>query len=296
MRILLFGAGGLLGRSLRHGLSGHELTALTHAQADITNAARLDELFRTPWDAVINAAAICDFDACESDEAATGKINRDAPLDLARRCHGSGALFVQFSSDYVFRGDENRPLSENDAPHPLSAYGRQKADLDRQIPTLCPRHLLLRLSWLYGPGGKTFMSHLPALLMEQDTLRIASGKRGRCLYTHDAAHWIARLITTGQTGLFHLANDGDTSWEEFARVCLEKMRTLNVNPRCQQIHEIPYEDLGPNWSKRPRWSCLDTSKLRAASPPGPRPWGEALTDFLREPPAPDHSPDRAKGL
>lgn len=281
MKMLLFGAGGLLGRHLRHGLAGHDLTALTRPQADITDAARLDELFRERWDAVINAAAICDFDACESDPMVTGKINLDAPLDLARRCRGSGALFVQFSSDYVFRGDENHLLAENDAPHPGSAYGRQKAELERHIPALCPRHLLIRLSWLYGPGGKTFMSRLPALLMGQDTLRIASGKRGRCLYAHDAAHWVARLIASGQTGLFNLANDGDASWEEFAHACLEKMRELHMNPRCRQIQEIPYDNLGPNWSKRPRWSCLDTGKLDAACPPGPRPWRDALTDFLR---------------
>lgn len=282
MKILLFGASGLLGRHLRQEFIAHEPTALSHAQADITNPAHLDALFRRHWDIVINAAAICDFDACESDPEKTEKTNLDAPLDLARRCHNSGALFVQFSSDYVFRGDENRPLSENDIPHPCSVYGRQKAELERLLPAACPRHLLLRLSWLYGSGGKTFMSRLPELLLQREILQIASGKRGRCLYANDAAHWTARLITSGHTGLFNLANDGDTSWEEFAHVCLEKMRAMNLNPRCQQIQEIPYESLGPNWSKRPRWSCLDIAKLRSTSPPGPRPWREALADFLRE--------------
>ena len=65
MKILLLGAGGLLGRYLSREFSGHELTALAHEQVDITDAARLDALFAQSWDVVINAAAVCDFDACE---------------------------------------------------------------------------------------------------------------------------------------------------------------------------------------------------------------------------------------
>ncbi len=282
MKILLFGAGGLLGRYLQQELGAHELTAMTHAQADITDARRLNELFRRRWDAVINAAANCDFDACENDPAGTARVNRDAPLDLARRCHAAGATFVQFSSDYVFAGNEDRRFTETDAPLPVSVYGGQKAALERDVPSLCPRSLVLRIAWLYGSGGKTFMSLMPDLLSGREILRVAAGKRGRCLYARDAARWILRLLEAGQTGMLNLVNDGDTSWEEFARVCLAEMQSLGMNPRCRHIEEIPYADLGPTWSKRPRWSCLDIGKIRAAHPPGPRPWTEALGSFLRE--------------
>ena len=282
MKILLFGAAGLLGRHLRQELCGHQLTALDHAQADITDARRLDELFGARWDAVVNAAAICDFDACENDPESTGRVNRDAPLDLARRCNAAGATFVQFSSDYVFAGDVDRPLTEDDEPAPLSVYGHQKAALEREIPRLCPSGLVLRIAWLYGSGGRTFMSRLPHLLSAQEVLRVAAAKRGRCLYARDAALWVRRLLEAGQTGLINLVNDGNTSWEEFARACLGRMRSLGMAPRCARIEEIAYGDLGPNWSKRPRWSCLDIAKLRAAHPPGPRPWSEALDDFLRQ--------------
>lgn len=280
MKILLFGAGGLLGRHLSVELARHELTALTHTDADITDTKRLNALFVEPWDVVINAAAVCNFDACERDPAGTGRINRDAPLDLARRCHDEGAQFVQFTSDYVFRGDADRPLKETDAVGPLSVYGQQKADLEREIPKLCPKSLIMRLSWLYGTNGKTFMSLLPGLLTAQETVRVASGKRGRCLYAPDAACWIRRFIENGRSGHFNLVNDGDTSWEEFARVCLERMRALRLAPVCREIVEIPYEQMGPGWSKRPRFSCLDTAKLARVFPPGPRLWTEALDDFL----------------
>ena len=121
MTILLLGAGGLLGRYLAREFFSHDLIALTHQEADITDAARLDALFTKPWDAVINAAAVCDFDACEKDPAGTGRVNRDAPLDLARRCAAQGALFVQYSSDYVFDGEENRLLTEADTRHLLTS-------------------------------------------------------------------------------------------------------------------------------------------------------------------------------
>jgi dTDP-4-dehydrorhamnose reductase len=284
MKILLFGAGGLLGRHLSAELPrhGHSLLSLTRAEADITDLPRLDELFIEPWDVVINSAAICDFDACENDPEGTARVNRDAPLDLARRCNLSGSLFVQFSSDYVFDGCEDRQHDESEHPSPLSAYGYQKAALEERIPVVCPHSLVLRLSWVYGLGGRTFMSLLPDLLISRDTLPVASGKKGRCLYAPDAAVWIERLINGGFTGLFNLVNDGDTSWEEFAKSCLGTMNDLGLDPRCARLDEVPYDKLGAHWSKRPQFSCLDTTKISQALPPGPRPWPEALAAFLVE--------------
>lgn len=279
MKILLFGAGGLLGRylSAHLPLCGHDVTALTHAAADITDRKRLDELFDQPWDAVINAAAICNFDACENDPTGTGRVNRDAPLDLARRSAAHGALFVQFSSDYVFDGKIDRALTEQDRPNPISVYGQQKAALEREIPQLCPRSLVIRLSWLYGVGGKTFMSLLPHLLSEDKSVSVASGKKGCCLYAADAALWIERLVSSDKTGLFNLVNRGGASWEEFARLCANRMGFAET-----VVTEVPYETLGPNWSKRPRFSCLDTAKLEKTLPTGPRHWTEALDLFLAE--------------
>jgi dTDP-4-dehydrorhamnose reductase len=225
MKILLFGSGGLLGRYLTKELSGagYDLTALTHAEADITNSPRLDEIFASRWDIVVNAAAVCDFDACERDPEGTGRVNRDAPLDLARRAAAQKALFVQFSSDYVFDGSSDRLLAETDEPRPLSVYGQQKADLEKNIPMLNPRSLILRVSWLYGAGGKTFMSRIPDLLAKETTLRTAAGKKGCCLYAADGAFWTRRLIESGRSGLFNVVNQGETSLEEFATVCLEQM-------------------------------------------------------------------------
>ena len=284
MKILLFGSGGLLGGYLAKAFAtpGNRLAALTHCEADITDARKLDLLFREPWDAVINAAAVCDFDGCERDPEGTTRVNRDAPLNLARRCAASGALFVQYSSDYVFDGAGNKPLGEEDASSPLSVYGHQKADLEKLVPGLCPRSLVLRLSWLYGVGGKTFMSKMPDLFAAQESLRTAAGKKGSCLYAADGALWTKRLVETGQTGLFNLVNGGETSWEEFARECRQQMEVLGFAPAGRRIEEVPYEELGPGWRKRPRYSCLDTAKLARVLPPGPRPWREALEEFLAE--------------
>jgi dTDP-4-dehydrorhamnose reductase len=284
MKILLFGSGGLLGRYLAKEFSSpdHRLTALTHDEADITDTGKLDRIFSEPWDTVINAAAVCDFDACERDPQGTTRVNRDAPLDIARCCAAHGALFVQYSSDYIFDGTGSKPLAEEDSPSPLSVYGHQKADVEKLVPQFCPRSLVLRLSWLYGAAGKTFMSKMPDLLMAQESLRTAAGKRGNCLYAADGALWTKRLVEAGQTGLFNLVNAGETSWEEFARECRQQMESLGLAPACKQIDEVPYEELGPGWRKRPRYSCLDTSKLSRALPPGPRSWREALGEFLAE--------------
>ena len=282
MKTLILGAGGLLGRHLvaEWQARGLAVTGLTHDDCDITDAVRLEDIFTRPWDIVINAAAICNFDACEQDPMGTGAVNRDAPLDLARRCAARGALFVQFSSDYVLRGEREVLWTENDAPDPLSAYGRQKAELERTVPQLCPRSLIIRLSWLFGHEGRTFLSLLPLLLLREETVRVAAGKTGRCLYVPDAAHWIRLLATGGHTGLFHLANDGTMSWECFAARCLERWPTLGLEPSCRHLLEVPYETLGPDGSKRPHHSALALDKISALFPPGPRNWTEALDDYL----------------
>jgi len=284
LKILLFGASGLLGRHLVPELlaHGHRVVAPTHAEADITDGKRMDELFSEPHDAVINCAAIVNLDACENDPEGTGRVNRDAPLDLARRCHSAGAFFVQFSSDYIFRGDARRLHAEGDAAEPLSAYGHQKLALEREIPRLCPRSLVLRLSWLYGRGGRTFMSYIPQILAEKPVLQIAAGKTGNCLWAQDAARWVRLLLEKGGTGLFNLANAGETSWEEFARACLEGMGAAGIRTRCGEILETPYLELGTHGAKRPKHSALDLEKISAAVPPGPRPWREALEDYLAE--------------
>ena len=80
---------------------------------------------------------------------------------------------------------------------------------------------------------------------------------------------------------FSIVNDGDTSWEQVARTCLDEMNAAGLQPRCRSILEVPYADLGPNWSKRPRYSSLDISMLSREFPPGPRPWREALSAFVR---------------
>ena len=282
MKILILGATGLLGRHLQAELTGHrhDVHAFKHAEADITDSGRLGELFSEPWDAVVNCAAIVNLDACENDPESTGRTNLTAPLDLARRCHSAGALFVQFSSDYIFHGTERHLHTEQDSAEPLSVYGRQKLALERQIPGLCPRSLILRLSWLYGKGGRTFMSSIPQILASKPELRIASGKTGSCLWAKDAAHWIRLLLESNSTGLFNLVNSGETSWEEFARKCLDRMQALGLATACGAVIETPYLDLGTHGAKRPKHSALDPSKLSAHSPPGPRPWREALDAYL----------------
>lgn len=282
MKTLLFGAGGLLGRHVQHewALQGRDLTALSHAEADITDAAHMDEVFGRPWDVVINAAAVCDFDACENDPGGTGRVNLEAPLALARRCAAQGSLFVQFSSDYVFDGKKDRLWSEEDEPRPLSAYGEQKAALEAEVPKLCPRSLVLRISWLYGSGGRTFMSLLPELLATRDELRVASGKRGRCLWAGDAAAWVALLAGAGCTGLCNLVNDGDTSWEEFAAACRDLMVADGREVRCGRIEEVPFAGLGVHGGKRPKYSCLGLERISREFPPGPRSWREALAAWL----------------
>lgn len=284
MKVLIFGAHGLLGRHLQEEFStaGYQVTALGRHQVDVTDTALVRRWIARDWDAVINAAAVCHFDTCEESPEETDRVNLHAPLEMARACEEANIRFCQYSSDYIFDGSQTAPYREEDPPAPQSVYGRQKAAVEQMVPRLCPRSLVLRIAWLYGRGGRTFMSLLPALLCREPVVRVASGKTGRCLYARDAARTTRLLLERGDTGIFNIANEGDTTWDGFAERCLQRLRDLGWHPRCETIERVPYESLGPHGNRRPPYSSLDTTKLAEAVGAPPRSWEDALDAYLAE--------------
>ncbi len=284
MKVLILGAKGLLGRHLHAEFqhAGHEVVALGRDQLDVARPEALRTWVDRDWDAVVNAAAVCHFEACESAPEDTDRVNLHAPLALAELCAARGAIFCQFSSDYIFDGTQETPYLETDQPRPLSVYGRQKAALEHLVPRLCPQALVLRVAWLYGLGGRTFLSLLPGLLQEQETLTVAAGKTGRCLYVRDGARLTRLLVERREQGVFNMVNDGDTAWEVFAARCLDRMQTLGFAPRCREIRPVPFQTLSESWAKRPRHSALDLTKLSEALGAPPRSWEQALDAYLAE--------------
>jgi dTDP-4-dehydrorhamnose reductase len=286
MKLLVLGAGGLLGRHLveEARLRKFDLMGLSHHQLDLTDT-KGSELILDSFrpQVVINAAALCDFAACERDPAASQRINLAAPLWWSQQSRQRGFQLVLFSSDYIFDGKKGTPYTEEDTPAPLNVYGQHKAALEQAVGPNGPE-LICRPAWIFGRGGKTFMSLLPHLLQAKPELQVASGKRGSCLHAGCGARAILDLVSLQACGLYNLVQPGSTSWEDFAALCWQELKQMGLHPACQKISLMPFEQLTAQSSgqgQRPSYSVLAPDKLLGQIGPLPS-WQDALRTYLAE--------------
>lgn len=294
MRVAVTGSGGQLGRCLVESVQADpdlELAAAwPRAELDVADGQAVTKLFDAlpggPPELLVNAAAFTAVDRCESEEALALAVNGEAPGLLAELCARHGVGFVHVSTDYVFAGDAARPYEESAPIDPRSAYGRSKAEGERRVRKALPTALVVRTSWVFGPG-KNFVG---AILRQarlrrsgevQGPLRVVADQRGAPTYAADLADGIlalsrATLHTTAKGGVFHLANRGDITWWDFARAILDHTGHADLETLRIETDEL---DLP---ASRPRYSVLD---CRRAADLGVklRDWREALAAYLASP-------------
>ncbi len=276
--LLVTGSRGQLGRALlaeagRRGLDaeGHDLDTL-----DITDAGAVERLVqRLRPEVVINCAAITDVDGCESQPDLAMAVNGEAVGHLARACASAGAVLVQVSTDYVFSGETNRPWREEDPTAPLSVYGRSKLRGEEEARQT-GRHLIVRTAWLFGPGGRNFVEAILGQIEAGRTrLQVVADQRGCPTYAPDLAAAILDLLEAGAEGVVHAANRGETTWHGFARAIVELAGAgVEVEPVATEAVPRP--------ARRPRYSVLDTSRLRAILGRDLPGWWDALARYLEE--------------
>lgn len=283
-RILLLGAGGLMGRYVmaRGGGEDAELKGFTRQQLDITDEKALsravDEV-KPDW--VINAAACSRMEQCAAHPLETRLLNTDAPARLAAMGTGKGFRFCHVSSDYVLDGRASAPYGELAVAAPLSEYGRQKALADAAVLAV-PGHLVIRVAWLFGRGGSTFMSRMPDLMAERPVLQVASGRTGSCLYMGLGADWMMELIRHEAEGMFNLVHPGAVTWEEFARYVLEAMKRRGTRTACRKIEVVPMAEMAVLQEPRPDYSVLSVEKLERTLGRRLEGWKEGAERYLDE--------------
>ncbi|MEK7348167.1 MAG: dTDP-4-dehydrorhamnose reductase [Candidatus Eisenbacteria bacterium] len=218
MRILITGANGMLGRALAERLaSGHTLFLWGRDEADLSDEAAVREAARgIEFDAIVHAAAFTEVDRCESEYELALRGNRDAVRYVALLARDRGAHFVTVSTDYVFDGTKGEPYVEDDPTAPVNAYGRSKLEGEKAALSSGAAALVVRTSWLFGPGGKNFVENIAGKLERGEALEVVDDQLGSPTYTRHLAHGIARLLGRGATGIVHVTNSGQTTWYGFA--------------------------------------------------------------------------------
>jgi dTDP-4-dehydrorhamnose reductase len=210
MKLLITGAGGQLGRSLQRALARHDLTALSHADLEITSlGACIDVLEARRPDAVVHCAAMTDTSRCEKEPAHAREVNGIGTENVAKACARVGSRFVAVSTNEVFDGTASEPYSEDAHPHPLNAYGHSKLDGEALAVARCPNTLVIRTSWLYGDGYANFNEKVLTAAREGRPLSFVTDEVATPTSTDDLAAAIGLLLERdAPPGIYHLTNAG----------------------------------------------------------------------------------------
>ena len=282
MRVLVTGAAGMLGTDICLALwhAGMEplptgrTGAITHL--DVTDAANCDAVMDLlKPDAVIHCAAYTNVDGAERDPDAAYRVNALGSWIVAVACAARGVPLCAVSTDFVFDGAKAEPYTEFDAPHPLGHYGASKLAGENCIRQVCHQHWIVRTSWLFGVRGKCFPDSILRAAETRPELRVVADQRGTPTYTPDLAAALVRLIGSPLYGTYHIANAGVTTWYTFA------CRTLEMAGRGgTRVVPITSADW-PSPTRRPANSALRPYALELQGVDLPRPWEEALADYLR---------------
>jgi dTDP-4-dehydrorhamnose reductase len=205
---------------------GDEVYAYDRSQLDITNATLVDHKISDHRpDAVINCAAWTDVDGCERDPAQSDAINATGPTNLAKASRTVDAVFVTISTDYVFDGAKEGFYTQDDRPNPISVYGLSKLRGEQQATLINPRTIIVRSGFIFGPGGKNFLSKIPTPLSEKQQVNAISDAWGTPTYGLDLAVRLRELAKLDQPGIYHVVNEGPgASYVDFAVAVAEELR------------------------------------------------------------------------
>ena len=278
MKVLITGAGGMVGRALAGHCRalGDEVAAFDRAGLDITDERAVREAFgQVRPEAAVNCAAWTDVDGCELDPQRAFLVNSRGVEILATASRLAGACFVTVSTDYVFDGGKAEGFyTQRDDPHPLSAYGASKLEGERRAQIASARTVVVRSGWIFGPGGRNFLAQAVGRARRGEPLRAISDSYGTPTYAADLAARLRELAELDLPGVYHVVNSGEgASYEGFARAAA----------RAAGAREARIEGVSMDSLKRPaprprnsRLRCLLSEALGLAPL---RDWREALREF-----------------
>ncbi len=263
--IWLIGDKGLLGSELARSLASKDIAFIgTDIDIDITSMPLIQKFFNAydiSW--VINCAAYTAVDSAEYHEAQASSINTQGAENIARVCASKLVRMIHISTDYVFAGGGNLPYDEMDSVSPINVYGRTKAEGERSVMAMSPNAIILRTSWLYGQFGKNFVSKMITQMKTGCEICVVCDQTGTPTWTVDLASAILQIISASNfpQGCYHFASAGQTTWFDFAAEIHSLLIRYEIIKRPCQLRKLITTQI-PGTAKRPRYSVLNTSKIR----------------------------------
>jgi dTDP-4-dehydrorhamnose reductase len=285
MRVLVTGAGGQVGievvaelerraAEIRRG-EPLEVIGATRSVLDVANRdAVLASVVSIEPDIVIHPAAFTAVDRCESESDQAFAVNAIGTRNVAEAAAMVGAHVAYVSTDYVFDGTKATPYNEWDTPNPLSVYGRSKLGGER---ALSPSSTIVRTSWVCGFHGQNMVKTVLRLVAAGTRpLQFVNDQQGCPTIASDLARALVRLALERRPGLFHVTNQGPTTWFEFVREIVGR-----AGGDASSVLPISTAELAPlRPAPRPANSVLDNAALRLSGIPLLPPWQESTAELV----------------
>ena len=282
MKIAIIGANGRLGAALaREYARDFELTSFERRQLDLGQLDRVrSALAATKFELLINCAALTNVDYCESHREEAFVVNAEAPRLLAEIANEKSARLVHFSTDYVFDGKKTDPYVEEDKAVPLSVYGESKLEGEQRVLEASSQHLVVRLSWVFGPAKPSFIDQIIQRAREKDVVTAVADKFSAPTFTIDVAGWLRLVVEKNAHGILHLANNGGCSWQEWAQYAIDVCRSRGLPLKAERVEAVSLGDMKNFVAQRPVHTVLSTAKFTALTGVQPRHWREAVAEYI----------------
>ena len=262
--ILVTGGNGQVGNELRvraRDFKKFNLLFIDREEVDLADSQAFNDFVEGKrFEYIINCAAYTAVDQAESDESYARLINAEVPAMLSNYCKENHTRFIHISTDYVFDGNNNRPLKETDSTNPISVYGKTKLEGEQAVMNTLQSSYVIRTSWLYSSFGKNFVKTMLKLATHKERLEVISDQIGTPTNGSDLANAILSIVDqiekgNDNPGIYHYSNEGVTSWYDFAKVIFRLSKV-----KCE-VMPIPSSQF-VTAARRPVNSLLDKTKIK----------------------------------
>ncbi len=289
MRIVIIGSGGRVGGALaRHfRLAGHAVVAFDRSALDLTRPDIIrDRLAPLAFDTLLLPAAITNLDYAEAHPEVAQAANVEGPTLVASLCARRGARLIHFSTDYVYDGTRPGRRLESETPAPLSVYARTKAEADRHVlEATSGSALVARVSWVFGPDRPSFPDQILARARNGEPLEAVADKFSVPTSALDLCSWVEAFVDgplRSFGGIVNFCQSGEpASWHSYAQTTLELAAAAGIPLRETRIRPTSLADITVFKAPRPVHTAMSHDALTRLLGRTPRPWPEALRDYLQ---------------
>lgn len=275
MKILVTGCDGQLGGAAAQELQsrGHIVIEANRRNMDLTSREAVEEqLFRTSPDAVVHCAAYTNVDRAEEEASLCRAVNVQGTAYIAEYCRQQERKLLYVSTDYVFGGDGGTCHRESDQASPMNVYGQSKYE-GEQIVRAVERSFIVRTSWLFGKGGRNFVTVILGKAKQGQALQVVDDQIGSPTYAGDLAALLSDMVQSGEYGVYHATNEGECTWYGFAE---EILRLAGIRAGITPVSAAVYGGK----AKRPSDSRLEKGALDRAGFHRLPDWRDALERYI----------------